>query len=124
MEAEGSLSIHKSPPLVPTLSQVNPFHALPNYFLKMNFNIVLPSTPKLFEVGGRVLRDFLIRHLNAIRDFCFQFSSRVFTGSHQRVRSHPQLEIQLSESKSPPYVICKLLNSSISNSTGADNKHS
>jgi hypothetical protein len=36
--------IHKSSPHAPTLSQLNPVHA-PSYVLKINFNIILPSTP-------------------------------------------------------------------------------
>jgi hypothetical protein len=37
--------IHKSTPPVPILIQINPVYA-PSYFLKINFNIILPSTPR------------------------------------------------------------------------------
>jgi hypothetical protein len=35
--------IHKHPTLVHILSQNNPFHASPSNFLKIRFNIILPS---------------------------------------------------------------------------------
>jgi len=40
---------HKRPPPVPIFSQINPVHASPSYFLKIQFNI-LPTTPKSLKM--------------------------------------------------------------------------
>jgi hypothetical protein len=41
--------IHKDLPWVPVLSQMNPDHDLPHYFLKIQFNIFVPSTVRSSE---------------------------------------------------------------------------
>jgi hypothetical protein len=41
--------VHKSPPLVPILGQINPNHTIPSYLSKVYFNIVHPPTPWSFQ---------------------------------------------------------------------------
>jgi hypothetical protein len=38
--------VHKSPTLVPILSQMHQFNSFPSYFPKTSSNNILPSTPR------------------------------------------------------------------------------
>jgi hypothetical protein len=37
-------SAHENPPLLPTLSQINPAHIIPSYYSKIHFSVILPRT--------------------------------------------------------------------------------
>jgi hypothetical protein len=49
MEPEGLLPCSQEPATILILSQMNPIHTFHPYFLKIHFNIILPSTPRYCE---------------------------------------------------------------------------
>jgi hypothetical protein len=64
--------IHKSPPLVPILSQINAIHTIPSYLSKIHSNIthplhlVLPSGLFPFGFHTNILHEFLFPLIRAI----------------------------------------------------------
>ena len=60
--------VHKRPPLVSSLTQMNPTHALPTYIFKIHFNTVISCRPKFskwslfFKLPHRSLESISLLH--------------------------------------------------------------
>jgi hypothetical protein len=70
--------IHKSPSLVPNLSQKNPVHTFTSHFLKIHCNIIIQSTPrytKLFFLSALPTKIVYVRLLYPILFFKFGLGS-------------------------------------------------
>lgn len=78
MESKVDCYVHKSPPFVSILNQMNPTYGFSTYFFKIHFTIIL-STPRLFK-WSLSFRFFQTKILHSS-------FSMLISGKHYKLRS-------------------------------------
>jgi hypothetical protein len=88
--------IHKWPPLVPILSQLDPIHTPTSHFLKIYLNIILPSTPG----SPKLSLFFRFPHQNPVYTSPLPYTNRTLSytqNSDQRNTSQIHISLQIPE---------------------------
>jgi hypothetical protein len=115
MEGKSSFPCsHESTPLVRFLSQTTPVYALPPYFIYASFNIIIPPTPRSYNLSLSLsllqasplkfcVHFYSPPHAPPISPTCFYHSNHIWRGVH----IHAFLKMQLSATSPfflPPWI--------------------
>jgi len=102
--------IHKCPPTVPILSQLDPFRTTTSNFLKIHLNIILPSTPELSKLSI----SFRIPHPNSVYASPLPHTRYMSRPSHSSRFDHPNNLVK--EYRSRSFSLCSFLHSPVTSS--------